>query len=82
MNTHACGAELGLLDLGFLELDVLFGDRIVLLEHQFFGARTWVLLGDIEEACACSREELDLLGDGLGHGRSAFWCATAESSRG
>src|SRR3546814_19230893 len=39
-----------LLDLGFLEFDVLAHDRIILLELHLLGLGPRVLLGDLEEA--------------------------------
>src|SRR5690606_678585 len=56
-----------LLDLGFLEFDVLANDRIVLLECQLFSLGTGVLLGHVEKAGVGRRDELDLDGGGLGH---------------
>src|ERR1051325_6187011 len=43
--------EAGLLDLALTELDVLLGDRIVLLLHQLLGLRTRVLLGRSSSRC-------------------------------
>src|SRR4029079_11225336 len=57
----------GLFDLGFLELDVLARDRVVLTEAQLLGLRARVLLGDIEEAGVSAADELDLDGCRLGH---------------
>jgi len=54
-------------DLRFLELDVLPNDRVVFFEHEFVRGRARVFLGHIEEACACRREQLDLLSNGLSH---------------
>src|SRR5690606_7554592 len=65
------GAERGtssLLDLRFLELDVLADDRIVLLEAELFRAGAWILLGDVEVARASCRNELDLLCNWFCHG--------------
>jgi hypothetical protein len=61
-----CRADL--LDLRFLELDVLARDRVVLLENQLFCRRARVLLRHVEEAGAGGRQELDLLRYGLSHG--------------
>ena len=58
----AAASRGGLLDLVFFELDVLASDWVVLLEHQLFGARARVLLGDVEEAGAGGAQELDLGG--------------------
>src|SRR5258708_28973822 len=55
-----------LLDLAFLELDMLAQHRIVLLDREFLGHGAGVLLGDIEEA-ACA-VEADLRGGRLRHG--------------
>ena len=62
-------AKYQLLDLGFLELDVLAHDGIVLFHYQFFGRVAGVLLGDIEEASAGARQKLDFLDNRLGHDR-------------
>src|SRR5690606_15019927 len=59
-----------LLDLGFLELDVLARDRIVLALGQLVGHRAAVLLGDVEEAGVGRRQKLDLDGRSLGHWKS------------
>ena len=74
-----------LLDLGFLELDVLLHDGIVLLEGELLGLGASVLLRDIEIARVSGRQELDLDHCGLGHslqslngGRRGLrqkWCA-------
>ena len=57
-----------LLDLGFLERDVLAHDRIVLLQLQLAGLGARVLLRHVEEARVGARDELDLNGVGLRHG--------------
>jgi hypothetical protein len=49
-----------LLDLGFLELDVLAHDRIVLLEAQLLGLGARILLRHVVEAGVGRRDELDL----------------------
>src|SRR3954464_13196823 len=59
----------GLLDLGFLELDVLARDRIVFLLDQLVGHGARVLLGDVIEARVRGGDELDLDGDRFGHGK-------------
>ena len=67
----SCGAEPPsaiLLDLGFLELDVLARDRIVFLERELLGLGAGVLLGHVEIAGVGGREQLDLERGGLGHG--------------
>src|SRR5437763_8466741 len=58
----------GLLDLRFLELDVLARNRIVLLEAQLLGLGARILLRHIEETRVCAADELDLDGCWLGHG--------------
>src|SRR5687768_8450354 len=62
-------AEAGriLLDLAFLELDVLAHDRVVFLDDHLLGHRTGVLLGDVEEAGVGGRVQADLDGSRLGH---------------
>ena len=57
-----------LLDLGFLEFDVLAGHRVILAEQELFGLGARVLLGDIIIASVGSGHELDLDGGRLGHG--------------
>jgi hypothetical protein len=64
---YIIGAFGNLLDLRFLELDVLARDGIVLLERQLIGFRPGVLFGDVEEASVSGRQELDFDGCGLGH---------------
>ena len=56
-----------LLDLQFLELDVLARDRVVLLLDQLVGHGARVLLGDVIEAGIRRGNELDLDGDRFGH---------------
>src|SRR5947209_3584211 len=58
-----------LLDLGFLEFDVLARDRVVLLLDQLVGHGARVLLGDVIEAGIGGGDELDLDGDRFGHGK-------------
>jgi hypothetical protein len=60
-----------LLDLGFLEFDVLPGNRIVLRLGHLVGHRTAVLRRDVEEAGVSRRQQLDLDGRSFRHGRSA-----------
>jgi hypothetical protein len=50
----------GLLNLGFLELDVLAHDRIVLVELQFLRLRARILLGHIEVTGVSGGNELNL----------------------
>jgi hypothetical protein len=59
--------QLPLLDLGFLELDVLAGDRIIFLERQLFCLGAGVLLRHIEIAGVRGGQKLDLDHRGLGH---------------
>jgi hypothetical protein len=59
-----------LLNLCFFEFDVFPDDWVVLLKHEFFGARARILLSHIEESGACCREQLNLLRDGLRHNLS------------
>ena len=56
-----------LLDLGFLEFDVLARDRVVLLLDQLVGHGARILLGDVIEAGIRRGNELDLDGDRFGH---------------
>src|SRR4051812_10398148 len=63
----ASGDPQSLLDLGFLELDVLARHRVVLLLDQLVGHGARVLLGDVVEAGVRRRHELDLDGDRFGH---------------
>src|SRR5581483_9296127 len=56
-----------LLDLGFLELDVLARDRVILLLDQLVGHGARILLGDVVEAGVGRGHELDLDGDRFGH---------------
>src|ERR1700674_1411761 len=61
-----------LLDLRFLEVDVPARDRIVFPLGELVGHGARVLLGDVIEPGARARNELDLQGDGLGHGEVLF----------
>ena len=56
-----------LLDLGFLELNVLAGNRVVFLERQLFRLGAGVLLGHVEIARVRGGQKLDLDHRGLGH---------------
>src|SRR5689334_790241 len=60
----------GLLDLGFLELDVLARHRVILLEGELVGLGARVLLGDVEVARVSRRLQLDLDYIALGHNKS------------
>src|SRR5690242_10717727 len=68
-----------LLDLAFLELDMLAHDRIVLLQHQLFRLGARVLLGHVEEAGVGRRVEADLDGGRLGHWRSRAISGNSEA---
>ena len=74
-----------LLDLGFLELDVLARDWIVLPETQFFRLRARVLLGHVKKARVRAADELDLDCCRLGHWIDPDWkkekAAAAASNR-
>jgi len=59
--------ETRLLDLGFLEFDMLLGDRVVLAERQLVGLGAAVLARHIEEAGVGGRKKLDLDVRGFGH---------------
>jgi hypothetical protein len=61
-----------LLDLRFLEFDVLLDDRIILRLGHFFGHRAAVLGRDVEIARVGRRQQLDLDGGSFRHGRPAF----------
>lgn len=56
-----------LLDLGFLELDVLAHNRIILLERELLGLGAAVLARHIKEAGVGGGEQLDLDIRGFGH---------------
>ena len=57
-----------LLDLGFLELDMLAHDGIVFAERHFFGDVARVFLGHIEKAGVSSTDQLDFDRGWLRHG--------------
>src|SRR5436305_3673306 len=57
----------GLLDLGFLELDVLADLRVVLPQGELLGRAARVLLGRVEVPGAGRAHELDQHRSGLGH---------------
>jgi hypothetical protein len=61
-----------LLDLGFLELDMLAHDGVILGLGHLVRKRTAVLRGDIERACVSRRKKLDLDRGRFRHGRPAF----------
>jgi hypothetical protein len=50
----------GLLDLGFLEFNVLAYDRVVLAERELLCLRTAVLARNVEETGVSGRQKLDL----------------------
>ena len=56
-----------LLNLSFLESDVLASDWIVFAETELVRRRPRVLLGYIEKPCARSAEQLDFLADRFCH---------------
>src|SRR3954452_25577383 len=57
----------GLLDLGFLELDVLADLRVVLPQGELLGRAARILLGRVEVPGAGRAHELDQHRSGLGH---------------
>ena len=61
-----------LLDLRFLEFDVLARDRVVLAHAHLFRLVPRVFLGDIVKTRPGCRYEFDLLGHGLRHGLSPY----------
>src|ERR1700712_4709317 len=56
-----------LLDLAFVEFDVLAQDRIVFPDLELLRHRARVLLRDVIESGAAAAVQLDLGGGGLGH---------------
>lgn len=56
-----------LLDFGFLEIHVLFGNRVVFAFHHFLGHGAAVFLGYVKETGVCGALKLDLDGCGLCH---------------
>src|SRR5690606_3459951 len=78
----AIAGKARLLDLGFLEFDVLADDGVVLLERQLFSLGASVLLGHVEEAGIGSRHELDLDGGGFCHSSRSFTKTKSAASRG
>src|SRR3954471_16781609 len=60
-----------LLDLGFLELDVLAHLRVVLAQRELLCRLSRVLFGRVEEAGAGGAHELDQNRAGLRHGRAS-----------
>ena len=68
------------LDLGFLELNVLAHDGVVLAEAHLFSLVAGILLGDIEEAGIRSRNQTDLDGSWLCHDEFLKTCARKKQS--
>ena len=58
-----------LLDLGFLEVDVLTRHRIVFAEREFLGRLARILLGNVVEAGPGGALEFDQNGVRLSHDR-------------
>lgn len=73
------GIQIKLLDLGFLELDMLASDRVVLRLRHLVRERTAVLRRHVEETCIGRRQQLDLDGRSFRHGLPA---SNKKSSRG
>src|SRR4029077_17972601 len=67
MCASVCWGSRPVFDFAFFEVDVLAGNRIVLLEHELLGLVPRVLLRDVIIAGARAAHELDLLRDGLCH---------------
>ena len=66
----------GLLDLGFLERDVLANDRVVFAHFHFGGLGARILFRHVEEPGIGSRYEFDLDGIGLSHSLNSWWRGT------
>jgi hypothetical protein len=64
---------MGLLDFGFLELDMLAHDGIIFAERHLFSDVARVFLGHVEEARFSGAEQLDLNRGWLRHG--PFLCS-------
>src|SRR5438445_8958208 len=71
-----------LLNLRFLELDMLARDRVVLLLDQLVGHGARILLGDVVEAGVRRGNELDLDGDRFGHVRKPLMSGIGASPSG
>lgn len=56
-----------LLDFGFLELDMLLGNRVIFALHHFLGHGAAVFLGYIKETGVSRALQLDLDGCGFCH---------------
>ena len=61
-------AALGLLDFGFLELNMLAHDGVIFAERHLFGDVARIFLGHVEEASVSGAEQLDLDRGWLRHG--------------
>ena len=61
-------AALGLLDFGFLELDMLAHDGVIFAERHLFRDVARIFLGHVEEARVSGAEQLDLDSGWLRHG--------------
>src|SRR5687767_5023431 len=76
-NCWGCRAPEGrpsrLLDLGFLEVDMLAHDRVVLAHAHLLGLGARVLLRHVEKAGIGAADELDLDGCRLGHRTSQIF---------
>jgi hypothetical protein len=62
-----------LLDFGLAKFDVLFGDRIIFLEGEFFGLGASVFLGHIKKTSVSTRQKLDLNRSGFSHDLIPEW---------
>ena len=60
--------RVGLLDFGFLELDMLAHDGVIFAERHLFRDVTRIFLGHVEETRVSSAEQLDLDRGWLRHG--------------
>jgi hypothetical protein len=68
LSINSLARRYALFDLGFLEDDVLAGNRIVFLELELFGLGAWILLGHIEKAGVGAGHHLDQDRGRLSHG--------------
>ena len=62
-----------LLDLGFLELNMLAHYRIILAEHQLVSFRARILFGYIKKAGIFRRRELNLDYVAFSHNKTPIW---------
>jgi len=60
--------RVGLLDFGFLELDMLAHDGVIFAERHLFGDVARIFLGHVEKARVSGAEQLDLDRGWLRHG--------------